>query len=57
MHFFSQYILNVSAADGIKSIYTTFSNIHGVNLEMRVQTPGKLASAQPMPHEIIPAKK
>lgn len=37
--------------------HVTFIIIQGTNLEMRVQTPGKLASAQPIPHEIIPAKK
>lgn len=37
--------------------YLTMFMIHGVNLEIRVHTPGKLASAQPMPHDIMPAKK
>lgn len=37
--------------------HVTFIIIQGTNFEMRVQTPGKLASAQPIPHEIIPAKK
>lgn len=31
--------------------------IQDVNLLMRVQTPGMLGSAHPMPHEMIPAKK
>lgn len=47
----------VIVADVQALVYATFSNIHGVNLEIRVQTPGKLASAQPMPHEMIPARK
>lgn len=38
-------------------VHFTFSRIHGVNFDMRVQTPGRLASAHPMPHDIIPAKK
>lgn len=37
--------------------HDTFSMIQGTKREMRVQTPGKFASAQPMPHEIMPAKK
>lgn len=31
--------------------------IHGVNFDMRVHTPGKLASAHPIPQLIMPAKK
>lgn len=40
-----------------KKYQVTVSKIHGVNFDIRVQTPGKLASAQPIPHDIIPAKK
>lgn len=37
--------------------HLTCSSIQGTNLEMRVQTPGKLASAQPMPQDMMPARK
>jgi hypothetical protein len=37
--------------------YVMFSRIQGTNLEIRVQTPGRLASAQPIPQLIIPARK
>lgn len=37
--------------------YDTFSRIQGTNLDILVQTPGRLASAHPIPHDIIPAKK
>lgn len=40
-----------------KAYHVTFSIIQGTNFEIRVQTPGKLASAQPIPHDIMPAKK
>lgn len=35
----------------------TVCNIQGTNFDILVQTPGKLASPQPMPQLIIPAKK
>lgn len=35
--------------------YLTIFKIHGVNFDIRVQTPGKFASAQPIPQLIIPA--
>lgn len=41
----------------VEHSHRTFSRIHGVNLEIRVHTPGKFASAHPMPHEMMPAKK
>ena len=36
--------------------YVTMERIQSVNLEMRVQTPGKLGSAQPMPQLMIPPR-
>lgn len=41
----------------MKGYHVTFSIIQGTNFEIRVQTPGKLASAQPIPQDIMPAKK
>lgn len=35
----------------------TVSKTQGTNLEMRVQTPGRFASAQPIPQLMMPAKK
>uniref|UniRef100_A0A182SZ49 Uncharacterized protein n=1 Tax=Anopheles maculatus TaxID=74869 RepID=A0A182SZ49_9DIPT len=35
----------------------TVSMIHGTNLDIRVQTPGRFASAQPIPHDMMPARK
>lgn len=37
----------------LNMLYLTIFRIHGVNFDIRVQTPGKFASAQPIPHEII----
>jgi hypothetical protein len=37
--------------------HETFSRIQGTNLEILVQTPGRLASAQPIPQLMIPARK
>ena len=34
----------------------TMFNIQSVNLEIRVQTPGRLGSAQPMPQLMMPPK-
>ena len=36
--------------------YVTMERIQSVNLEMRVQTPGKLGSAQPMPQLMMPPR-
>ena len=36
--------------------YVTIERIQSVNLEMRVQTPGKLGSAQPMPQLMMPPR-
>lgn len=38
-------------------LQVTVSRIQGTNLDMRVHTPGKLASAQPIPQLMIPARK
>ena len=38
------------------SYCVTIERIQSVNLEMRVQTPGKLGSAQPMPQLMIPPR-
>lgn len=46
------FILNFS-----EHFYLTILRIHGVNFDIRVQTPGKFASAHPIPQLIIPAKK
>lgn len=35
----------------------TFFRIHGTNLEILVHTPGKFASAHPIPQDMIPARK
>ena len=40
----------------IFSYYVTIERIQSVNLEMRVQTPGKLGSAQPMPQLMMPPR-
>lgn len=53
--FFLNLVVQLSTE--LTAFYATISKIHGVNFEIRVQTPGKLASAHPMPHEMIPAKK
>lgn len=37
--------------------HVTVCSIHGTNFDIRVQTPGRLASAQPIPQLIIPARK
>lgn len=35
----------------------TFFRIHGTNLEILVHTPGKFASAHPIPQDMMPARK
>ena len=47
----------VAWAQWIPLLYVTFSRIQLVNLDIRVQTPGKLASAHPMPQLMMPARK
>lgn len=37
--------------------YETFCRIQGTNFDILVQTPGRLASAHPMPHDMMPARK
>lgn len=37
--------------------HVTVCSIHGTNFDIRVQTPGRLASAQPIPQLMMPAKK
>lgn len=37
--------------------YVTVSSIHGTNFDILVQTPGRFASAHPIPQLIIPARK
>ena len=38
-------------------LHVTFSKIQLVNLDILVQTPGRLASAHPIPQLIMPPKK
>lgn len=38
----------------LNSNYATCSRIHGVNFDMRVHTPGRLASPHPMPQDTMP---
>ena len=38
------------------SRYVTLSNIHSLNFDILVQTPGKFGSAHPMPQLMIPPK-